>query len=95
MFVSEKCSAYCAVRAAPFNVTQFLLATVPTVPTVSATYSQLFLLTFAKPRKATIDLVMPVRSPLRPHEVTLLPLDRFSLNFMAGISLKSVQKIQI
>jgi hypothetical protein len=64
-------------RSAPLNVIQAVLSSDPTIPTISATYIQLFLLTFARPRKATVSFVMPVRSPLRPHEITLLALDGF------------------
>ena len=41
-----------------------------------------FLYAFTKLRKATISFVMSVRSSVRPHGTTRLPLDEFSWNLI-------------
>jgi hypothetical protein len=53
---------------------------------------------FAKLRKATVRLVMPVRlsvcPPVRPHGTSWLPLDEFSWKLMCTVR-KCVQKIEV
>jgi len=56
---------------------------------------QNFLDAFAKMRKATVSFLMSVRLSIRPHGITLLPLDGFSTNLISGYFRKSVEKIQV
>ena len=87
LFITEKGGVCCAVRSELLNVIQVVLESVPTIPTTSATCIHLFLRKFTKPRKATINFIMAVRSPLRPQEITLPSLDGFVWNCMVRFPL--------
>ena len=54
-----------------------------------------FLGAFAKFRKAAISFVMSIRSSIRPHGTTRLPLDGFSWNLIFDYFSKVLENIQV